>query len=186
MRTSSVLGLVLITSMLVAPLGGCSTAPKVGNRAEFLDRASSSRSWFERSVYGLRDQIQDSAGYVIFPNVTQYGILFGGGTMGRGALYRPDGSQVGWAAINTGSIGLQAGVQGFRMIMVLEDEAVVRKFMANQLGGQVSGVVVFGAGGSAKAPFRRGVACYQGANKGLMAGMNIGLDYIRYKPLDSG
>ncbi len=186
MRTSSVLGLVLITSMLVATLGGCSTAPKVENRAEFLDRASSSKSWFERSVYGLRDQIRDSAGYVIFPNVTQYGILFGGGTMGRGALYRPDGSQIGWAAINTGSIGLQAGVQGFRMIMVLEDDAVVRKFMANQLGGQVSGVVVFGAGGSAKAPFQNGVACYQGANKGLMAGMNIGLDYIRYKPLDSG
>ncbi len=185
MRTSSVFGLVLITSMLAAPLGGCSTAPKVENRAEFLDRASSSKSWFERSVYGLRDQIRDSAGYVIFPNVTQYGILFGGGTMGRGALYRPDGSQIGWAAINTGSIGLQAGVQGFRMIMVLEDDAVLRKFMANQLDGQVSGVVVLGAGGSAKAPFRRGVACYQGANKGLMAGMNIGLDYIRYKPLDS-
>ena len=43
------------------------------------------------------------------------------------------------------------------MIMILEDDAVLRKFMANQLGGQVSGVVVFGAGGSAKAPFRRGV-----------------------------
>jgi len=25
---------------------------------------------------------------------------------------------------------------------------------------------------------------YQGANTGLMAGVNIGLDYIRYAPLD--
>ena len=38
---------------------------------------------------------------------------------------------------------------------------------------------------SGTAPFQHGVALYQGANKGLMAGVNIGLDYMRYEPLDN-
>ena len=63
--------------------------------------------------------------------------LIGGGTAGRGALYTPDGRQIGWAAINIGSVGLQAGVQGFRMLMVLEDETALQHFKANLLTGSV-------------------------------------------------
>ncbi|MHC5006415.1 MAG: YSC84-related protein [Planctomycetota bacterium] len=102
-------------------------------------------------------------------------------------LCRPDGTQIGWAAINTPSIGLQAGVRGFKMLLVLEDEATLNQFRADQLSGSVSGVVVVGeAGDSGRAPFDDGVAVYQGASTGLMAGVNIGLEYIRYKPLDEG
>jgi hypothetical protein len=47
-----------------------------------------------------------------------------------------------------------------------------------------SGVVVEGkAGGSGQAPFSKGVAVYQGANTGLMAGANVGLEVLRYEPL---
>ena len=49
-------------------------------------------------------------------------------TFGRGALYNPDGKQIGWAAINITSVGLQAGVQGFRMLMVLENQHVLQEF----------------------------------------------------------
>ncbi len=44
-------------------------------------------------------------------------------------------------------------------------------------------VVVGRSGESAKAPFENGVAIYQGASTGLMAGVNIGLDYMRYQSL---
>jgi lipid-binding SYLF domain-containing protein len=184
MISRTISGLVIGVIVLVAPLGGCSTAPKAENQADFIARADSTRTWFERSVAGLNGQIADSAGYIIFPDVAQWGILIGGGTFGRGALCRPSGEQIGWAAINTGSIGLQAGVQGFRMLLVLEDESVVNRFRANQLSGSVAGVAVAGqAGASAKAPFQNGVAAYQGANQGLMAGVNIGLDIIRFEPM---
>jgi lipid-binding SYLF domain-containing protein len=185
MHSRTIVGFCALLGAAVLCLCGCSTAPKAEERADFLVKADDTRAWFERSVRGLRGQIDDSAGYVVFPGVAQWGILIGGGTYGRGALYRPDGTQIGWAGISTPSIGLQAGVQGFRMLMVLENEAVLRRFQADQLDGSVSGVAIAGnVGGSAKAPFQNGVAVYEGANEGLMAGVNIGLNWIRYKPLE--
>lgn len=177
---------LLAATVAAIQIGGCSTAPKVQDRAAFIDRAESTTRWFERNVYGLRGQIDGSAGYIIFPDVAQWGILIGGGTFGRGALFTPDGRQMGWAKINIGSIGLQAGVQGFRMLIVLEDWRALAQFKGNLLTGSVGGVAVAGeAGGSGKASFTNGVAVYEGASTGLMAGVNIGLNLLKYEPLQT-
>ena len=166
---------------------GCSTAPKAEDEATFAADATAATQWFEYNVPGLRQQIDDSAAYIVYPSVGQWGIIFGGGQFGRGMLNRPGGAQIGWAALNTASIGLQAGVRGFKMLVVFEDEATLKRFMEDKLTGSVSGVVVVGEGGaSGKAPFENGVAIYQGASTGLMAGVDIGLNYMRYKPLDGG
>ncbi|MHC4828203.1 MAG: YSC84-related protein [Planctomycetota bacterium] len=173
----------LVTATILGA-GGCSTAPKVEDRETFVSEARAATKWFESNVSGLRGQIDKSAGYIIFPGVAQWGIIFMGGDFGRGMLCRPDGTQIGWAAVNTPSIGLQAGVRGFKMLLVLEDQGTLDQFMKDQLSGSVSGVVVVGeSGDSGRAPFEDGVAVYQGASSGLMAGVNIGLDYVRYKPL---
>jgi lipid-binding SYLF domain-containing protein len=142
-RFARVPALALAAVTILAALG-CSTAPKAENEATFVSDARSATRWFERNVVGLRGQIDGSAGYVIFPEVGQWGILISGGEYGRGMLNRPDDSQIGWAAVNTGSIGLQAGVRGFKMLMVLQDSATLEKFMKNQLSGSVSGVVLVG------------------------------------------
>jgi lipid-binding SYLF domain-containing protein len=177
----------MLITVAILGASGCSTTPKAEDRETFSSEARAATKWFERSVSGLREQIDGAAGYIVFPGVAQWGIIFGGGDFGRGMLCRPDGTQIGWAAINTPSIGLQAGVRGFKMLLVLEDEATLNQFRADQLSGSVSGVVVVGeAGDSGRAPFDDGVAVYQGASTGLMAGVNIGLEYIRYKPLDEG
>ena len=95
-----------------------------------------------------------------------------------------DDSQIGWAAISTPSLGLQAGVQGFKMLVVIEDAATFESFKKSKLSGSASGVAVaIEAGGSVKAPFENGVTVYQGANAGLMAGVNVGLDIMRYEAL---
>lgn len=78
----------------------------------------------------------------------------------------------------------RTGIQGFKMLVVLQNEEILNRFMKNQLSGSISAVVVVVDDGmSAKAPFQNGVAIYQGASAGLMAGINIGLDYMRYQPL---
>jgi lipid-binding SYLF domain-containing protein len=176
---------LLLAGVAMIGLASCSTAPKAENRAAFEAEAQAAEDWFVKNVSGLRDQIDNAEAYIVFPSVGQYGLIFMGGKFGRGTLNRPDGTRIGWAAMNTASIGLQAGVQGFKMMLVLQDEATLNKFMANQLTGQVGAVAVAAeAGGSTAAQFQNGVAMYQGANTGLMAGVNIGLDYIRYKPLE--
>jgi hypothetical protein len=71
------------------------------------------------------------------------------------------------------------------MLLVFENEATLERYKQNQLSGSVSGVaVVAESGASGKAPFQNGVAVYQGASTGLMAGVNVGLDVIKYEPLD--
>lgn len=179
-RVASVL--LAMAAVSVAPMG-CSTAPKAEDQTAFIMEARAATQWFESNVAGLSQQIDRSAGYIVFPSVGQWGILIGGGEFGRGMLNRPNDSQIGWAALNTGSVGLQAGVRGFKMLIVLEDQAALRRFMDNRLSGGVSSVVVVGDNASSgRAPFENGVAVYQGASTGLMAGVNIGLDYIRYEP----
>ena len=173
--------------LLVAVLGGCSTAPKASEQAVFLDKAKSTTKWFEGKVTGLPRQLDQTAGFVIFPDVVQWGILISGGKFGRGAVCKADGTQIGWAAVNVGSVGLQVGVQGFKMLLVMQDQATVDKFMKNQLTGTASGVLVaVESGASASNNFQNGVVLYEGANKGLMAGVNVGLNYMRYEPFKSG
>lgn len=182
-RSAAVLSLAVASFSAMLP--ACSTAPKHEDRDAVVARADSTLDWFKKNVKGLDAQVKQSAAYIVFPDVAQWGIIFGGGTWGRGAIFRPNGRQFGWTAINNGSVGLQAGVQGFRMVMVLENEAEVREFMSGKWNGTAAGVAVLAeSGGSESAPFQGGVVVYQGANSGLMAGVNIGLSYVRYEPLD--
>lgn len=165
---------------------GCSTAPKQDDMSEVLSRARSTRYWFEARVPGLKEQINRSAGIIVFPDVAQWGIVFGGGSFGRGVLFEPNGTQLGWSAISNASVGLQAGVQGFRMLMVLENPSVLADFKAGKWNGSASGVAVLADNGaSGAAPFQKGLAIYQGANAGLMVGVNVGLNNIRYESVNA-
>lgn len=178
------LALVLGAGVVAVPMSGCSTAPKVDDQGDVLARARTAKTWFQAHVNGLSAQVDRSAGYIVFPDVAQWGIVFGGGSFGRGVLFDAKGTQLGWAAINNASVGLQAGVQGFRMLMVIETAKELENFKQGKWNGSASGVAVFDdqAAGNA-APFQSGLAIYQGANRGLMAGVNVGLNNIRFEPL---
>ena len=180
---------VIALSLVVLALSGvgCSTAPDMEDQALFLRTADTSQMWFERNVDGLRQQMDASAAYIVFPEVGQWGILIGGGQFGRGVVRDANGKQIGWAAINNGSIGLQAGVQGLKMMFVLQDEWTLMQFRANRLSGSVRATAVAGeAGASAASSFDHGVAVYEGAQTGLMLGANIGLDWVRFQPMYGG
>ena len=171
---------------LLYGLAGCAAAPSVRGRPVFLSHAQETVVWFEENVRGLREQIRHSAGYTVFPNMLQYGTGLGGGKFGRGMVATADGTQIGWSAINTSSLGLQAGIQDFKMLVVFQNDATLTKFKANRLSGASNGVAILAdVGGSRTAPFENGVAIYQGANVGLMAGVNVGLDLIRFETVDS-
>jgi len=43
----------------------------------FLSNARETVVWFEDNVRGLREQIRNSAGYAVFPDMLQYGSGFG-------------------------------------------------------------------------------------------------------------
>lgn len=165
---------------------GCATTPKMKDRPKVVSDSRSTVAWFERNVAGLRSQLANSSGYISFPNIGQYGIIISGSKFGRGVVYDGAGNQTGWAYVNTLTGGLQVGAQGFMMLVVLQDDLTMQNFKQNKLSGQVSATAVAASeGGSRQAAFSNGVAVYQGRPKGLMVGASVGLEYLRYEPIDA-
>lgn len=179
------IGLVVAALSMSLLSVGCSTAPKAGDQAEFRRDAQHAVQWFKANINGLDRQISNSAGYVVYPTVGQWGILFGGGQFGRGLVSNADGTQIGWGALNTSSAGLQVGGRGFKMLVVFENQATLAQFMENKLTGSVAAVSVAGDNSAdATDSFTDGVAIYEGGSTGLMAGVNVGLNFMRFKGLD--
>jgi hypothetical protein len=185
MRCRVLAGALAAACLVLGAPSGCSTAPKDESDQEALvDRAESTVTWFESNVDGLREQIDGSAGYVVFPDVAQWGVLIAGGRHGRGVVYDASGRQVGWARVNVGNIGLEAGVRGFRMLVVVQTEQKFNEFKANRWSGETGAVAVVGErAASGTVAFENGVAVYEGASSGLMAGVSIGLQNITYQPM---
>lgn len=67
---------------------------------------------------GLQSLFDDSAGYVIFPNVGKGGLVVGGAS-GNGAVYE-DGNVIGLAGLKKLNIGLQAGGQAIIEVIFLK------------------------------------------------------------------
>ena len=175
----------LLVASVVCLSPGCSTAPKQRDQAKVVADSRSATRWFRNNVRGLSAQLDNSAGYVSYPGIGRYGLLITGGKMGRGVVYDSNHRQVGWAYINVVSAGLQVGVQGYKMLVIFEDPATMRRFQQNKLTGNVGvTIVALTAGGAGAASFTDGVVIYEGDQAGLMAGVSVGLDYMRYQAVD--
>ena len=167
-------------------LSACSVAPKQDDRASFVMEAREGLAYFERHVSGLRAQISGSAGYAVFPGAGQWGIIFTGGSFGRGAVFSSNGTQIGWAAENQFNVGLQAGGQGKKILIVFQNQATLDLFTQGLLTGKVEGMAVAGDKGTAgTSSFQNGLAVYVGAEQGLMAGGMIGMEKFQYRSLDA-
>ena len=172
----------LLVASVVCLSPGCSTAPKQRDQSKVVADSRSATRWFRNNVRGLRAQLDNSAGYISYPGIGRYGLLITGGKMGRGVVYDSNHRQVGWAYINMVSAGLQVGVQGYKMLVVFEDPATMGRFQRNKLTGNVGvTIVALTAGGAGAASFTDGVVIYEGDQAGLMAGVSVGLDYMRYE-----
>ena len=187
MKHNGIVRLTVLLAVTAASLlaAGCSTAPKQRDQATVVADSRSTTRWFTNNVRGLGAQLDNSAGYASYPGIGQYGLLITGGKFGRGVVYDSNHRQVGWAYINMVSAGLQVGAQGYKMLVVFQDAATMRRFQEDKLTGNVGvTIVAVRAGGAGTASFTDGVAIYQGDQVGLMAGVSVGLDYMRYEAVD--
>ncbi len=100
---------IVLGVLMLAVAGGCSTAPKSADRAAFISEARAATGWFEGNVFGLREQVANSGGYVVFPGVGQEPRL-SGGTIDPGGNGHPkeDDDSKPWPAL--------LGHEGYRKI----------------------------------------------------------------------
>jgi lipid-binding SYLF domain-containing protein len=175
---------IVTCASLIFLSSGCATTPDAKDQASVIADSQTATEWFTSNVSGLSMQLEESAGYITYPGIGQYGIIITGGRFGRGVVYDNADNQIGWAYLNTASAGLQIGAQGFKMLVVFQNSATMDRFQKNKLTGNVGATVVAANSGAAgTSSFTDGVAVYQGAQTGLMAGASVGLDYMRYEAI---
>jgi lipid-binding SYLF domain-containing protein len=96
------------------------------------------------------DYFKSSYGYAVFPTIGKAGLGLGG-AHGRGRVYR-QGVYTGNATMTQVTVGWQAGVKAYSMIVFFENEAAYTKFTSGSFGfGAEASAIAITAGAGVKA-----------------------------------
>src|SRR3954452_15763501 len=180
-----------IASMAVAAMvvmvGGCSnsSAPKTPEqRQSLVAEADAALLSMIAKDPSLRDFVDRSPGYAIYPNVGKAGVGIGG-AYGRGVLYE-HGRPTGYTELKQGSVGLQLGAQSYAELIVFENDAAIARIKSGDfdVGGEASAVALK-ANAATVASFQGGAAVFQMSRGGLMAAAAINGQKLNYQPMDN-
>lgn len=129
---------------------------------------------------GLNDYFDNAAGYVLFPNVGEGGLIIGGAS-GNGVVYE-NGMAVGMADLKKLDIGLQAGGQAIIEVIFFETDAELNRFKEGnfEFSAEASAVAVE-SGVAVNAGYDDGVATFALPKAGLMADASVGGQKFGYK-----
>lgn len=169
-RRALLLGLVAGSAALAA----CSTSEP--QREDLVARATAAREDLFRQVPATRELAASSAGYLIFPSVTQAGFIFGG-QYGNGVLFK-GGEAAGFYNITGGSFGLQAGAQNFSQAYFFTTQEALATFERTrglELGAGVDFAVAdIGTSGQiSTSTLQKPVIVFVYGQQGLFAGVNV-------------
>ena len=130
---------------------------------------------------GLKTFFDNSAGYVLFPNVGKGGFIVGASS-GNGVVYE-NGKKVGMADLKKLNIGLQAGGQSIIEVIFFENEADLSEFKEGNFNfaAEASAVAVK-SGLAFNAKYKDGVAVFALPKAGLMADASVGGQKFSYHP----
>lgn len=162
-----------LTTVLFALLISVSLTSQTRKDKKIMNDATKAKKTLLKAQSGLQSLFNDSAGYVIFPNVGKGGFVVGGAS-GNGAVYE-NGEVIGVAGLKKLNIGLQAGGQAIIEVIFFEDDTALSEFKQGNFSfaAEVSAVALkSGIGLNAK--YRDGVAVFVLPKAGLMADASVG------------
>jgi lipid-binding SYLF domain-containing protein len=161
---------------------GCSTAPK--NQTEKKALRTEADAAIERMTAqdpGLRGLIDRAYGYAVFPNIGKGGLLVGG-SYGRGVVYE-QGNFIGYADLTKVTVGLQAGGQAFRELILFQNKEALDDLRFGKLKfDATASAVAVNAGAAATADYRNGVLVFAQPTGGLMAEASVGGQEFGFVP----
>jgi len=165
-------------------ISGCQTQPKTeAGKANLRDDATATMNKFKRQDESLDRFINNAYGYAIFPSVGKGGLVVGG-AFGRGAVYQ-QGQFVGFAKMEQGTVGFQAGGQEYAELIVFENADAMNRFKSGTYAFSAeASAVALKAGAAAAANFKNGVAVFTMTNAGLMYEASIGGQRFVYESAD--
>ena len=138
--------------------------------ADFLKADSTLQTFFDKS-----------AGYAVFPGVGKGGFIVGG-ARGKGIVYQ-NNKPIGESTMTQASFGAQVGGQTFAQIVFFETPLALEDFKTGkfEMSAEVSAVAA-AEGASKAADYKKGVAVFTLAKKGLMVSASIGGQKFKYDP----
>lgn len=137
---------------------------------------------FQRADSGLTNFFATAKGYVVFPEITKGGLVFGG-ARGRGHVFEA-GQLIGGAEMTQVTVGAQIGGQVYSEVIFFETDAALADFKASKLKMSAQLSAVAAAEGVAKnAKYHEGVAIFTLPKQGLMGEASVGGQKFKFKPL---
>jgi len=164
----------LFSIAAIAAVGCESTGPNApAPKTQLEPRSDNSLQMFLSHDSGLQKLIDNSAGYVIFPEVGK-GAVGVGGASGLGTVYR-HGQAIGSVKLDQVSVGPQIGGETYAELIIFRDEPALNRMINNAFEfGAAASATVIKAGVAADARFdENGTLCYILPKGGLMAGADI-------------
>ncbi len=159
-------------------IGTIAVAQNSKDRKIMADAEKAKATLLETSP-DLEDFFEESAGYVIFPNVGKGGFIIGGAS-GNGVVYE-NGDAVGMANLKKLNIGLQAGGQAIIEVIFFETDVDLQRFKTEkfQFAAETSAVALK-SGIAFEAKYKDGVAVFALPKAGLMADASVGGQKFKY------
>ncbi|MCZ7685437.1 MAG: lipid-binding SYLF domain-containing protein [Sandaracinaceae bacterium] len=173
-----------LSFVVVALASACASVPQeAGQRQALVSQANATVQMMTARDPSLRDLLERSHGYAVFPSVGEVGVIAVGSQQGVGVVFE-QGRAIGFARIREITVGPQLGGQSFSQIIVFEDRAAFDRMRAGNfdLTAGARGTVL-GWGAGAQTQFEGGVAVIVSSEKGLMAGATVGGQSIRFEPM---
>jgi lipid-binding SYLF domain-containing protein len=181
MRTKQVL-LMMKSFLLMAVILFATTAngqSKAKTKRMIAD-SKKSITTFINTDESMKKLFDHSYAFVVFPNVGK-GAFGVGGAFGNGIVYK-NNIPIASAKLSQVSIGIQAGGQGYREVVFLENKSNFDEFKENklQLSAQVSAVIA-SSGASANASYANGILIFAQPKGGLMYEISVGGQTFNYE-----
>jgi lipid-binding SYLF domain-containing protein len=169
---------LLLSTVLVMPASLWAQSSK---NNKLIGDSKVAKAGFIKTDGLMQSLFDNSAGYVIFPNVGKGGIGVGGAA-GNGIVFQ-DGKPIGSAKMKQVSVGFQFGGQAYREVIFFENSDALNRFKQNkfEFSAQASAVAAT-AGASTNVKYRDGVMVFTQQKGGLMYEASIGGQKFSYTP----
>lgn len=160
---------VILAATLIVP----SFASAQDKDEKLIADCQEAKAKFIKTDSLMQSLFDNSAGYVIFPNVGKGGIGVGGAA-GNGIVFKK-GKEIGRAKMKQVSVGFQFGGQAYREVIFFQNEDALNRFEQNkfEFSAQASAVAA-NEGAAANVKYREGVMVFTQEKGGLMYEASIG------------
>ncbi|MDC6365347.1 MULTISPECIES: lipid-binding SYLF domain-containing protein [Flavobacteriaceae] len=168
-------------ALLLLLLVGTVTMAQSKKDRKIMNDAKKAKKTLLQADSGLERFFEESAGYVLFPNVGKGGFIIGGAS-GNGVVYEK-GEAIGMANLKKLNVGLQAGGQAIIEIIFFETPVDLERFKEGkfQFSAETSAVALK-SGIAFNAKYKEGIAVFALPKAGLMADASVGGQKFGYKP----